>query len=278
MRFEIRHNTHPADVRNYDSARLAEEFLQRNVFLPDEISLTYTHVDRMVFGGAMPVSRALTLSSGEALHARTFLGRRELGVINVGGAGTATVDGAAYALPPRHGLYVGMGAERVEFVSADAADPAKFYLCSAPAHHGHPTRTISPGQALPAKMGSAAESNARTIYKYVHPAVLETCQLQMGLTSLEPGSVWNSMPCHTHARRMEVYFYFDLPQDAAVFHMMGEPNETRHIVVRDAQAVISPSWSLHCGCGTSSYSFIWGMAGENQDYNDMDAVPMPELR
>jgi 4-deoxy-L-threo-5-hexosulose-uronate ketol-isomerase len=278
MVFETRHNTNPEDARGYDSARMAREFLQGKVFSPDEICLTYTHVDRMVFGGAMPAKKELAISSGEMLHAKTFLMRREMGVINIGGAGSVAVDGAAYRLAPRDGLYVGMGAEKVDFRSDDRADPAKFYICCAPAHHAHPTRTITLAQTLPAKLGSREECNARTLYKYVHPAVLPSCQLSMGLTVLERGSVWNTMPCHTHARRMEVYFYFGMAPEAAVFHMLGEPGETRHIVARNEQAVISPSWSLHCGCGTANYSFIWGMAGENQDFDDMDAVPMAMLR
>jgi 4-deoxy-L-threo-5-hexosulose-uronate ketol-isomerase len=278
MVFETRHDTNPEDARGYDSARLAREYLQERVFSPDEICLTYTHVDRMVFGGAMPQTKELTLSSGEVLHARTFLGRREMGVINIGGAGSIAVDGVLYTLAPRDGLYVGMGAERVDFRSDDPNNPARFYICSAPAHHAHPTRAIALSQTLPAKLGSRDESNERTIFKYVHPAVLPSCQLSMGLTVLERGSVWNTMPCHTHARRMEVYFYFDMDPEAAVFHILGEPTETRHIVVRNEQAAISPSWSLHCGCGTSNYSFIWGMAGENQDFDDMDAVPIRMLR
>jgi 4-deoxy-L-threo-5-hexosulose-uronate ketol-isomerase len=278
MVFETRHNTNPLDARGYDSARMAREFLQERVFSPDELRLTYTHVDRMIFGGAMPAEKELTISSGKMLHAETFLGRREMGVINIGGPGGVIVDGAHYPLAPRDGLYVGMGAERVDFKSLDAANPAKFYICCAPAHHSHPTRAIALSQTLPAKLGSRDECNARTLYKYVHPGVLPSCQLSMGLTVLEKGSVWNTMPCHTHERRMEVYLYFDMPADAAVFHMLGEPGETRHIVARNEQAVISPSWSLHCGCGTSSYSFIWGMAGENQDFDDMDAVPMDALR
>lgn len=278
MIFETRYNANPADAHSYDSARMSKEFMQERIFAADEVCLTYTHVDRMIFGGAMPVERDLMISSGEMLHSETFLKRREMGVINIGGAGFVTVDGTSYPLAPRDGVYIGMGAVRVDFRSIDATNPAKFYLCSAPAHHAHPTRVITLDQALQTKAGSRDDSNSRTLYKYVHPSVLDSCQLSMGLTVLERGSVWNTMPCHTHERRMEVYFYFDMSPDTAVFHMMGEACETRHVVVRCEQAVISPSWSLHCGCGTSSYSFIWGMAGENQDFDDMDSVSMDALR
>ena len=275
---EVRAAANPRDVKQYDTARLREEFLIDDLFQPDEMKLVYSHIDRIIAGSAVPAGKPLSLSSGEALHAGSFLERRELGVINIGGAGMITVDGAAYTLRNRDGLYVGMGAKEVVFTSNDPANPAKFYLNSAPAHRVCPTVLIKPENCARVELGTLEESNHRTICKYILPGQVESCQLVMGMTSLMPGSVWNTMPCHTHDRRMEVYLYFDLPENAVVFHYMGEPSETRHIVMRNQQAVISPSWSIHSASGTQAYTFIWGMVGENQAFDDMDAVAMKDLR
>ncbi|MEA4928424.1 MAG: 5-dehydro-4-deoxy-D-glucuronate isomerase [Candidatus Limiplasma sp.] len=275
---EVRAASNPKDVKQYDTTRLREEFLIDDLFQPDEVKLVYSHIDRIITGSAVPVGKSLSLSSGEALHAGSFLERRELGVINIGGAGVITVDGTAYALRNRDGLYVGMGAKEVVFTSDDPATPAKFYCNSAPAHRVYPTVLIKPENCARVELGTLEESNHRTICKYILPGQVESCQLVMGMTSLMPGSVWNTMPCHTHDRRMEVYLYFDLPENAVVFHYMGEPSETRHIVMRNQQAVISPSWSIHSASGTQAYTFIWGMVGENQAFDDMDAVAMKDLR
>jgi 4-deoxy-L-threo-5-hexosulose-uronate ketol-isomerase len=275
---EVRAACSPKDVKTYDTARLREEFLIDSLFAPDAVKLVYSHVDRIIVGSAVPQTKALVLSSGAELHAEYFLDRRELGIINIGGEGTVTVDQTAYTLRNRDGLYVGMGAKEVRFESANAAEPAKFYLNSAPAHRVCPTALIKPENCIRVELGSLEESNHRTICKYILPGQVESCQLVMGMTSLQPGNVWNTMPCHTHDRRMEVYLYFDLPESAVVFHYMGEPTETRHIVIRNQQAIISPSWSIHSASGTQAYTFIWGMVGENQAFDDMDAVAMKDLR
>ena len=238
----------------------------------------YSHVDRIIVGGATPGKDALKLEAGDELRAAYFLERRELGIINIGAPGKVTLDGVEYKLGNKDGLYVGMGTKDVVFESDDAANPAKFYFNSAPAHKTYPTVFIDMEKANKRPIGTMEDSNKRTIYQYIHPAVLKTCQLSMGLTKLEEGSMWNTMPCHTHERRMEVYLYFDLPEDAAVFHLMGQPQETRHIVMHNEQAVISPSWSIHSGVGTHCYTFIWGMVGENQDFDDMDHCKTNELK
>jgi 4-deoxy-L-threo-5-hexosulose-uronate ketol-isomerase len=278
MKLDIRYPSHPADFARYTTEGVRANYLMEKLFAPDEILLTYSHFDRLIAGGIMPVVSKLALEGGKEIASRYFLERRELGVINVGGPGRVTLDGTAYDMAPRDGLYAGMGTREASFESADSANPAYFYINSATAHTTYPNRHIGIGQANPRKVGSVETCNARTIYQYLHPAVMNTCQLCMGLTTLEPGSNWNSMPCHTHERRMEVYFYFDLPENAVVFHMMGQPGETRHIVMRNRQAVISPSWSIHTGVGTCSYSFIWGMAGENKEFDDMDAIKMGDLK
>ena len=275
---ETRMASSPREVKQMDTARLRQEFLIDDLFQPDAIKLVYSHEDRIIAGSAVPVKAPLSLSSGEALHAGSFLERRELGVINIGGAGTVTVDGTRYALRPKDGLYIGMGAKEVIFESGTAENPAKFYLNSAPAHRTCPTVYIRPEDCVKVELGSMEESNHRTICKYILPGQVESCQLVMGMTSLMPGSVWNTMPCHTHDRRMEVYLYIEVPQNAVIFHYMGEPTETRHIVMRNEQAVISPSWSIHSASGTQAYTFIWGMVGENQAFDDMDAVAMKDLR
>lgn len=285
---EIRTAASPRDVKHYTTERLREEFLIPSVFEKDEIKMVYSHIDRIITGGIMPVTKGLDLTAGEELRAEYFLQRREMGVINIGGAGVISVDGRAYEVEPKDGMYIGKGAKEVSFASRDADNPAKFYLNSTPAHCTYPTVLIKrEGEAKDGvviikpenqvRLGSLEESNHRTICKYILPGQVESCQLEMGMTQLEPGSVWNTMPCHTHDRRMEVYLYFGLPEDAFVMHYMGEPSQTRHLVVRNEQAVISPSWSIHAGSGSRNYTFIWGMAGENQDFDDMDGVDNQEL-
>ncbi len=286
---ELRTAASPKDVKHYTTDRLREEFLIDDLFQKDVIKLVYSHIDRIITGSAVPVKEKLVLTAGDELRADYFLERREMGVINIGGAGVITIDGKDYAVAYKEGMYIGMGARDISFASVDAANPAKFYLNSAPAHKSYPTVLIKP-EGTPAEgvvivkdenkveLGSLADANHRTICKYILPGQVESCQLVMGMTKLEEGSVWNTMPCHTHDRRMEVYLYFDMKDDALVFHYMGEPTETRHIVMKNEQAVISPSWSIHSGCGTRAYTFIWGMVGENQAFDDMDGVAMGDIR
>lgn len=285
---ELRTAASPKDVKFYTTQRLREEFLIEKVFFEDEIRLVYSHIDRIITGAAMPVKKSLKLTAGDELRADFFLQRREMGVINIGGNGNIIIDGKKYELGYKDGMYIGMGAKDISFESVDAANPAKFYINSAPAHTTYPTKLIKlEGKASEdvviikdenkVECGSLEESNHRVINKYILPGQIESCQLVMGMTSLKPGSVWNTMPCHTHDRRMEVYLYFEMPEDAIVMHYMGEPTETRHIVMRNEQAVISPSWSIHSGCGSRAYTFIWGMVGENQAFDDMDAVGMKEI-
>lgn len=274
---EIRYAANPNDVKLYTTERLRHDFLIQGLFKPGEIKTVYSHIDRIITGSACPV-KPLTLEAGKEIRAAYFLERREMGIINIGSKGTVTVDGKAYELDYKDGLYIGMGAKEIIFSSADSAKPAKFYFNSTPAHKTYPTVLIKPENCVRVELGSLEESNHRVITKYILPGQVESCQLVMGMTSLKPGSVWNTMPCHTHDRRMEVYLYFELDPDAVVFHYMGEPTETRHIVMRNEEAVISPSWSIHCASATQAYTFIWGMAGENQDFDDMDTVAMKDLR
>ena len=285
---EVRTAASPKDVKHYTTDRLREEFLIQDLFIPGEIKLVYSHIDRIITGAAVPVE-PLTLTAGAELRANYFLERREMGIINVGGKGTVTVDGKVYTLDYKDGMYIGKGAEDIVFASIDGAEPAKLYLNSAPAHTSYPTVAIKmEGEASEdtviikdenkVELGCLEESNHRVINKYILPGQVESCQLVMGMTALKPGSVWNTMPCHTHDRRMEVYLYFEMPEDAFVMHYMGEPQETRHLVVRNEEAVISPSWSIHAGSGSRAYTFIWGMVGENQEFTDMDAVENKELR
>ncbi|MDR2150244.1 MAG: 5-dehydro-4-deoxy-D-glucuronate isomerase [Spirochaetaceae bacterium] len=274
----IRYAEHPDDVRRYDTTQLREHFLFEKVFIKDAISLCYTHVDRVVFGGVYPVTQKLQLEGGKDFGSDVFLERRELGLICIAGTGIIIVDDAEYEMKKGDGLYIGKGVKKLIFASTSPTDAPKFYLASAPAHTAYPVVFIPLEKANPRKLGDPATVNVRTIYQYVHPAVCKSCQLVMGMTVLEPGSVWNTMPCHTHERRMEVYMYFDMPADALVFHLQGQPDETRHIVIQNEEAVISPSWSIHAGVGTASYTFIWAMAGENQTFDDMDAVKTSELK
>lgn len=278
MELDIRYAAHPEDVKSYDTAALRRHFLIDSLFTPDAVNMTYSHVDRIMVGGAMPVDKALTLEAGREMGVDYFFERREAGIINVGGKGSVTLDGERFELDKRDGLYIGMGAREISLESDSAGEPAKFYINCAPAHQGYPHVKIEIAQANPVKLGEDATCNKRTIYQYVHPAVCQSCQLVMGLTMLEPGSIWNTMPCHTHERRMEVYFYFDMDADQRVIHLMGQPEETRHIMVGNEQAVISPSWSIHSGAGTSNYTFIWGMVGENQTFDDMDHLSPADLK
>lgn len=276
--YEERFVPHPRDYMRYDTERLREEFLVPLLFEVDKIHLTYSHVDRMIVGGVMPVTKTIELESIEPLKTEFFLERRELGAINIGAPGVVEVDGKRYEIDSKEALYIGRGAREVKFSSRDSSAPAKFYLNSTPAHRQCPTRKVGQQDAKVLEMGASETCNQRVIRQLLVKEVLETCQLQMGMTELAPGSVWNTMPAHTHSRRMEVYMYFNLPEDQAVCHFMGPPQETRVIWVGNEQAVISPAWSLHSGVGTSNYTFIWGMAGENLDYTDMDFVQPNELR
>ncbi|RZM28811.1 MAG: 5-dehydro-4-deoxy-D-glucuronate isomerase [Pedobacter sp.] len=276
--FESRYAVSPAETKQMDTAQLRGNFLIERLFEGDQVNLTLTHYDRYIAGGAMPVDSTLALPNPDALKADYFLERRELGIINVGAKGTVTADGVSYELDFKEALYIGKGAREVSFASADSKNPAKFYLNSAPAHHTYPTKKVSKAEAEIVELGSPETANHRIINKLLVNSVLPTCQLQMGMTELKSGSVWNTMPAHTHDRRMEVYFYFEVPQGQSVCHFMGQPQESRHIWMQNEQAVISPNWSIHSGAGTSNYTFIWGMAGENLDYGDMDHCAINELK
>ncbi len=285
MKMEVRYSNHFDDVKHYDTETLRKHFLVENIFVNGEINLIYSHNDRIIFGGIVPTNTELKLEGSKELASDYFLQRRELGVINIGGEGSIIVDGTEYVMKNRDGIYIGMGAKDIVFKSKDASEPPKFYMNSATAHKTYPTLHIKFEDANHRPMGSLEDCNKRTINQYIHPEVLKrlhpdgaSCQLAMGMTVLEPGSNWNTMPCHTHERRMEVYLYFDFDENNAVFHMMGRPDETRHIVMKNEQAVISPSWSIHSGVGTKNYTFIWGMVGENQEFDDMDHCKTGELK
>ncbi|MFU0782674.1 MAG: 5-dehydro-4-deoxy-D-glucuronate isomerase [Thermoanaerobacterium thermosaccharolyticum] len=275
---EVRYASHYEDVKHYDTTELRKHFLIENLFTPGKLNMVYSHVDRIIVAGAVPTDKPLYLEASKELGSNYFLERREMGIINIGGTGIVNLDGERYELNNSDGLYVGMGIKEVSFESLDANNPAKFYINSATAHKSYPTVKIGLSEANKVKAGTDEECNKRTINQYIHPAVCQSCQLVMGMTILEPGSIWNTMPCHTHDRRMEVYLYFNMDEDNVVFHFMGKPNETRHIVVKNEQAVISPSWSIHSGVGTKNYTFIWGMVGENQTFTDMDTIPTKDLR
>ncbi|OGX91650.1 5-dehydro-4-deoxy-D-glucuronate isomerase [Hymenobacter coccineus] len=268
----------PRETAAMNTAELRENFLIETLFVPGEVTLVYTHYDRMVVGGAVPTGAPLALSCPDNLKADFFLQRRELGILNTGAAGTVTVDGTAYALGPQDCLYVGRDARDVQLASADAAQPARYYLLSTPAHRAYPTTRRTQAEATPVTLGALETANQRTIYKYIYNEGITSCQLVMGLTQLHPGSVWNTMPAHTHDRRMEAYLYFNLPEGQRVLHLMGQPQETRHLWVGEGQAILSPPWSIHSGCGTAGYTFIWGMGGENLEYTDMDPAAISELR
>ena len=270
MKVKLRYAGHPADVKGYDTERIREEFLIENIFIKDEISLVYSLYDRYMVGGAMPVTKSLKLEPVDELKATEFLDRREMGIINIGGDSEITAGGIVYQIRFKEALFLGKGTMDVFFKSIDENKPAKLYINSAPAHQSYPSKKVTLTDAEIVELGSPETSNHRTINKLMVNSVVETCQLQMGMTELKPGSVWNTMPVHTHNRRMEAYFYFEVPEKQAVCHFMGDPDETRHIWMKNEEAVLSPSWSIHSAAGTSNYSFIWGMAGENLDYGDMD--------
>ena len=279
---DIRYSTGPNDVKRYTTEELRKEFLITDLYRPDEVVAVYSHVDRMVTLGCMPVNETVSIDKGIDVWANFgthyFLERREIGIFNIGGDGCISVDGTVYELGYKDCLYITRGAKEVLFSSKDAEKPARFYMVSAPAHTSYETRLLKLADANKRPCGEMETSNKRVINQFIHPDVLKTCQLSMGMTVLEPGSVWNTMPSHTHERRMEIYMYFEVPEDQVVFHMMGQGQETRHIVVRNEEAVISPSWSIHSGAGTCNYTFIWAMGGENQEFDDMDNIPTNELR
>ncbi|MBS1918811.1 MAG: 5-dehydro-4-deoxy-D-glucuronate isomerase [Bacteroidetes bacterium] len=275
---EIRFQNNPDETMQMNTGQLRKNFLIQAIIQDNSIQLTYSHYDRMIIGGAKPVNKILQLPNHDELKAEYFLERREIGIINVGAKGVVTADGKKFELEKLDCLYLGKGTKKVSFASANKNEPAVFYLLSAPAHHKYTSRLMKKEKASPVNLGESSTSNKRTIYKYIHPDGIKSCQLVMGLTVLDPGSVWNSVPPHTHTRRMEVYFYFDVPETQRVFHFMGKPQETRHIVIANHEAVISPPWSVHYGCGTSNYGFIWGMAGENQVFSDMDQEPVKNLK
>jgi 4-deoxy-L-threo-5-hexosulose-uronate ketol-isomerase len=278
MRFTERFAVHPVDFQDYDTEMIRNEFLVEEIFVKDEICITYSLYDRYIVGGALPVSKELPLESFDSLKADDFLVRREMGIINVGGKGMVKADGEEFELGFKDALYLGKETVKVSFVSLSKDDPAKFYLNSTPAHKKYPNKLLTLADAEAVELGSLEASNARRINKLMVNSVVDTCQLQMGMTELQAGSVWNTMPPHTHNRRMEAYFYFQVPENQAICHFMGQPDETRHIWLHNEQAVLSPSWSIHSAAGTSSYIFIWGMAGENLDYGDMDVVQPTDLR
>ncbi|MFK4791739.1 5-dehydro-4-deoxy-D-glucuronate isomerase [Microbacterium sp. ZW T5_56] len=273
-----RYATNPAQIPGMTTADLRETYLIPEVFVPGEISLTYTHHDRIVLGGAQPAGQVLELTGYPEIRSETFLEHRELGVINVGGEGVVTADGEEFTLVSGACLYLGRGIETVSFRDGAEGSGAQFYLFSAPAHTTYPTQLVAPGEGTVRELGDQLTSNRRTLNQYIHENGIRSCQIVMGVTTLHPGSMWNTMPAHTHDRRTECYLYFDLPEDQRVVHIMGERVETRHLMVADRQAVISPSWSLHSGVGSASYSFVWAMAGENQAFDDMDAAPIVDLK
>jgi 4-deoxy-L-threo-5-hexosulose-uronate ketol-isomerase len=275
---EIRFTNSPQETKAMDTKQLRDSFLVENLMQPENIRLLYSHYDRVIIGGAKPVNKTLILPNPGELKANYFLERREMGIINVGGPGIVVADKKEYSLDKLDCLYLGKETREVKFRSRSRKEAASFYILSASAHHRYPTRILKKEKASPVRLGDITTSNKRTIYKFIHTGGLKSCQLVMGLTVLEQGCVWNSVPPHTHTRRMEVYFYFDLPENQRVFHFMGERPETRHVVMQNHEAVISPPWSMHFGCGTASYGFIWGMAGENQEFTDMDPAPVDVLR
>lgn len=276
--YELRYSSHPEDAKHYDTSRLRKEHLIETLFSADEVNMVYTMYDRLVVGGAMPVGEQLALESIDPLKSDYFLSRREIGIYNVGGSGKVKVDDQVFELAYKEALYLGAGNRTVTFISDDATKPSRFYFNSAPAHCNYPDRKVTKADAIVVELGSLETANHRNINKMLVREVIQTCQLQMGMTELKTGSVWNTMPAHTHSRRMEAYFYFEVPENEVVCHFMGEPTETRHIWMQGNQAVISPEWSIHSAAATSNYTFIWGMAGENLDYSDQDFRKHTELR
>lgn len=276
--YEERYAYHPEDVKSYDTEKIRKEFLVENILIPGDVRMVYSHIERYIVGGAVPLSEGLLLEAIEPIKAPFFCERREVGVINVGGSGAVIVDGKEYKLGYKDGLYVGAGSKEVIFKSDDVSNPSFFYFNSAPAHKSYPSKHVTLAGAPKLHLGAKETSNERDINQMMINTVVDTCQLQMGMTELNDGCVWNTMPAHTHSRRNEVYFYFEVPQEQAVCHFMGQPQETRHIWMKNNQAVISPPWSIHSAAGTSNYIFIWGMAGENLDYSDMDIIQPNELK
>ncbi|CAH0999332.1 4-deoxy-L-threo-5-hexosulose-uronate ketol-isomerase [Neolewinella maritima] len=274
----MRHGVHPDHFKLQTTSELRDEFLATGVMTPGAVTLFHSYYDRFIFGGAVPTDQPLQLENDDALRADYFLERRELGLLNLGGSGTVTVDGTAYTLERFDCLYIGRGARDVRFASASAGQPAKYYINSAPAHKEYPTTKATQSEANRIALGDEAHANKRVLYQYIHEQGIQSCQVVMGFTELAEGNIWNTFPPHTHARRMEVYLYFDLPEDELVMHFMGSPEETRHLAVRNDEAVISPPWSIHSGAGTAAYRFVWGMAGENQSFADMDAAPRSTIR
>lgn len=278
MSIAIRQAVGPDEAKGFDTAALRANFLIEDLFRPGEIRMTYSHNDRTVIGTAVPGTEALRLVTSKPIGADPFLARREMGIVNIGGPGTAVADGETVEMAATDCLYIPMGTANVEFRSADGSAPAKFYLVSTPAHHRHELRKIVAEEANVVELGTAEAANIRVLRQYIHPDICSSCQLVMGVTFVAAGSVWNTMPCHVHDRRSEVYLYFDMAPDTRMFHFMGDPQETRHLVVANEQAVISPGWSIHCGAATGPYGFIWSMAGDNQDFTDMDFIAMEDLR
>lgn len=292
MKFDVRYANHPDDTKNYDTELLRKNFLIESVFEDDDVVLTYSHQDRIIVGGIKPVTKTLKLEGNDAMRCKFFLERREMAFINVGGAGKVTLDGATYDIQPRDGMYIGMGVKEIEFSSVDSKNPSKFYMSSSPAHKTYPTvyiaytkenldafkGDIKAVECIHKHLGDEAHMNKRVINQYVNTAIIDSCQLAMGMTALATGSCWNTMPCHLHERRMEVYYYFDFDESDRVFHLMGRPDETRHIVMGPDQAVISPAWSIHAASATNNYTFIWAMCGENQDYDDQDWLETKDLK
>ena len=278
MKLNLRHPNHPDDVMLYTTEDLRKHFLIETVFVPDETNLTYSLLDRAIIGGIMPKTEPLLLKGGKGLGSELFFERREGGIINIGGKGKVNIDGVKFEMDTKDALYIGRGINEISFSGYDKNEPPKFFLASAPAHHYYPTTLLTEETAKQLHLGSRDASNKRVVTQYVHPDVVKSCQLVMGMTELDLGCVWNTMPAHTHCRRMESYFYFRMEEETRVFHIMGEAKETRHIVVSNEQAVLSPSWSLHSGCGTGKYSYIWVTCGENTDFTDMDSVGMGELK
>ncbi|MGC2064063.1 MAG: 5-dehydro-4-deoxy-D-glucuronate isomerase [Thermodesulfovibrionales bacterium] len=275
---EIRYAVHPEHFKSMDTDTVRRQMLIQGLFEKGSLKMLYSHVDRIIVGGVCPVDNAVPLAVTKALGTEYFLERREMGIFNVGSSGIVLVDGKEYILENKDCLYIGMDSREISFKSAVVGSPARFYFNCAPAHATYPTVKLLKEDVQKVNLGTPDKLNVRTINQFIHPSVMKSCQLVMGMTELAPGSVWNTMPTHTHDRRMEVYFYFDLPEDSVVFHFLGEPSETRHVVMRNEEAVISPSWSIHSGMATSNYTFIWGMVGENQTFTDMDDVPMSALR
>ena len=279
---DIRYSCNQRDFKRYTTEETRNEFLIQNLYVPNEVVAVYSHVDRMVTLGCMPTTEEVSIDKGIDIWANFgtsyFLERREIGIFNIGGPGVIKADDETFHMNYKDCLYITMGTQNVTFASDDAANPAKFYMVSAPAHCAYKTTYLPIEKAVKRPLGAMETANKRTINQFIHPDVLPTCQLSMGMTALEPGSVWNTMPCHTHERRMEIYMYFEVPENNVVFHMMGEGQETRHIVMKNEEAVISPSWSIHAGAGTSNYTFIWAMGGENQAFDDMDNIPTTELK